>query len=264
MKAISLEGRVALITGAARGIGACIARDFVRRGAQVVIADVLHDLGQSLANELGERARFAALDVRDEAAWIRVFDECEKTFGKPCILVNNAGIEVTSFMPHGELESIRRMFDVNVLGTFLGLKHGMRVMSKADGGKGGAIVNLASMAARTASPGFGPYGATKAAVERMTMVAAVEAGALGIGVRVNCLYPGIIESDMQTQLQQDLVRLGAFPDQTAITAAIVARTPLHRIGTPEDVACATAYLCSDMASFVNGVGLPVDGGLAIA
>lgn len=103
----------------------------------------------------------------------------------------------------------------------------------------------------------------KSAVERLTRVAAVEAGALQSGIRVNCLYPGIIATDMQEKLQTDLVAMGAFPDKGAISEHVVAKTPLRRVGTPEDVAQAAAYLCSDYAGFITGVGLPVDGGMAL-
>ena len=115
-----------------------------------------------------------------------------------------------------------------------------------------------------AEPCFGPYGATKSAVDRLTRVGAVEAGKLGWNIRVNCLYPGIIETAMQTKLQQDLVDLGFYPDAESIGAAVIDRTPLGRVGTVQDVARTALWLCSDDASFITGAGIPVDGGMSQA
>jgi len=263
MQTVSLDGRVGIVTGGARGIGAEIARHFAACGAKVLVTDILEELGGSLCAEIGDSARFQRHDVREEAEWDAAFTACTEAFGTPDILINNAGIEVTTFIAHGEVEDVRRLFDVNVVGTFIGMKKAFAAMSKAEGGKGGSILNLSSMSALIASPGFGPYGATKSAVERMTKVAAVEAGALGTGIRVNCLYPGIIATAMQDKLQADLVAMGVMPDNAAVEEFIIGKTPLGRFGTPEDVAKAAAYLCSDYADFITGIGLPVDGGMAL-
>lgn len=255
-RTVSLDGKIAIITGGARGIGATIARHFQGLGAKVFVTDVLVEQGEALCSELGEAAAFLRHDVRNEAEWDAAFAACTDVFGTPNILINNAGIEVTTPIAFADIEEIRRLFDVNVIGTLIGMKKAFALM-----GRGSAVLNLSSLAALVASPAFGPYGATKSAVERLTKVGAVEAGAQGI--RVNCLYPGIIATDMQTKLQNDLVQIGAFSDLTAVEAFLVSKTPLGRIGTPEEVAQAAAYLCSDYADFLTGVGLSVDGGTAL-
>ncbi|WP_432696114.1 SDR family NAD(P)-dependent oxidoreductase [Marinobacterium sp. YM272] len=260
---INLDGKVAVITGAARGIGAELARDFVQRGAKVLLTDIAEEAGKATAAALGDNAAFAQQDVSDEAGWPGVFDQCEAHFGKADILINNAGIEVTSFITECKLDEFRKLLDVNVGGVFLGIKHGMQRMSAANGGKGGAILNLSSMSHVIAGACFGPYGATKSAVDKLTKVAAVEAGLLDAKIRVNCLYPGIIDTGMQDKLGQDLLNLGLFPDAQALQEYIIGRTPLKRTGTPEDVAKAAAYLCSDEAEFITGVGMSVDGGMAL-
>lgn len=260
---INLDGKVAIITGAASGIGAEIARDFERRGAKVFLTDIAGEAGEATAKDIGNNAAFIRHDVSDEAGWSDVFEQCEATFGKADILINNAGIEVTAFITECELEDFRKLMDVNVGGVFLGLKHGMKHMSVANGGKGGAILNLSSMAHVLATAAFGPYGATKSAVDKLTKVAAVESGALGAEVRVNCLYPGIIDTGMQDKLGQDLLNMGGFPDAQALQEYVIGRTPLKRTGTPGDVAKAAAYLCSDEAAFITGVGMSVDGGMAL-
>ncbi len=259
----NLAGKIAIITGAANGIGAEMARDFERRGAKVFLTDVAAEAGEATAAEIGANAAFMCHDVVDEAGWPAVFDQCEASFGKADILVNNAGIEVTSFISECNLADFRRLMDVNVTGVFLGIKHGMQRMSVANGGKGGAILNLSSMSHVISLAGFGPYGATKSAVDKLTKVAAVESGALGAEVRVNCLYPGIIATGMQDKLGQDLLEMGLFPDAQALQDYVIDRTPLKRTGTPADVAQAAAYLCSDEAAFITGVGLNVDGGMAL-
>jgi 3alpha(or 20beta)-hydroxysteroid dehydrogenase len=263
MRNISLNGKVALVTGAARGIGAAIVEDFIARGAKVLATDVLTGLGEQSVAGFGDNAAFCPLDVTRPEQWDEAFEFAASRFGPVTILVNNAGIETTGFIAQYDEEAFRKLFDVNVYGTFLGLKKGLQHMSQADGGAGGAIVNLSSMAHLIQQPCFGPYGATKSAVDKLTKVAAVEAGALGAGVRVNCVYPGIIDTDMQTQLGEDLLGMGLFESAEVLEQYVLQRTPLRRRGTTEDVALAVAYLCSDYADFITGAGLPVDGGMAI-
>jgi NAD(P)-dependent dehydrogenase (short-subunit alcohol dehydrogenase family) len=264
---IKLKGKIAMVTGGARGIGGDIARAFAKAGAAVMITDVLTVEGRSTAESIrkaGGVASFLEQNVTDEAAWESVVRATIKEFGGFDTLINNAGIEETGPLAEFEVEAFKRLFDVNVTGVFLGMKHAMRAMRPGGAaGKGGSILNLSSLAALRAEPCFGAYGATKSAVERLTKVGAVEAGKLGWGVRVNCLYPGIIETAMQDKLQNDLVNLGFFPSIEAVQQNVISRTPLGRVGTVADVTEAALYLSSDAASFVTGVGLSVDGGLAL-
>ena len=264
---IRLDGKVALVTGGARGIGADIARAFAEAGASVMITDILAVEGGATAGQIreaGGRASFLLHDVRDEQAWQAAIDATVEEFGGLTTLVNNAGIEETGPIAEFDVDAFRRLFDINVTGLFLGIKHGMRAMRPGGAaGRGGTILNLSSLAALRAEPCFGPYGATKSAVDRLTRVGAVEAGKLGWNIRVNCLYPGIIETAMQDKLQNDLVQLGFFPSVEAVQENLIARTPLGRVGQVSDVTQAALYLSSDAASFITGVGLSVDGGLAI-
>jgi NAD(P)-dependent dehydrogenase (short-subunit alcohol dehydrogenase family) len=154
------------------------------------------------------------------------------------------------------------MCEVNIVGTGLGMKHAFRAMRPGGtAGRGGAIVSVSSVAATIAFPGIAGYSGTKSAVDRMTRVAATEAGKLGYGVRVNCIYPGLVPTVMGMQLAADVVAAGLFPSPEAAVGAVVEQTPLGRLGEVSDMADAVVFLCSDAARFITGVGLPVDGGM---
>ena len=194
MSVYDLTGRKALVTGGARGLGAGMAAALAQAGAAVVIGDIREDLGQATADELkksGATAAFLPLDVTDDASWERAIADTIGELGGLDILVNNAGVEITSLVVDLDPDDIRRMLEVNVLGTSLGIKHAFRAMRPGGpAGRGGAVVNIASVAATIAFPGIAVYSATKSAVDRLTRVAAMESGKLGYGVRVNCIYPG--------------------------------------------------------------------------
>jgi 3alpha(or 20beta)-hydroxysteroid dehydrogenase len=260
-----LTGRKALVTGGARGIGAAIAAALAEAGAAVVIGDVLQDLGQGTAAAIaktGAKTGFLPLDVTDDAQWVRAVGAVIERIGGFDILVNNAGIEITSLVIDIDPANVRRMCDVNILGTALGMKHAFRAMKPGGAaGSGGAIVNIASVAATIAFPSIAIYSGTKSAVDRMTRIGAVEAGKLGYGVRVNCIYPGLIPTDMGIKLAQDVVAVGLWPTMEAAIGEVVGLTPQGRLGEVGDVADAAVFLCSDAARFVTGVGLPVDGGM---
>ena len=180
------------------------------------------------------------------------------------MLVNNAGIEITSMITEVHAADVRKMLDVNILGTTLGIKHGLRAMRPGGAaGQGGAIINVASVAATIAFPGIAVYSATKSAVDRLTRVAAMESGKLGYGVRVNCIYPGLVPTAMGAGLANDVAELGLFPSPEAAVGAVVELTPSGRLGTVEDMADVVVFLASDAARFVTGAGLPVDGGMGM-
>lgn len=264
---VTLGGRTALVTGGARGLGAGMAQALAAAGAAVMIGDILEDTGRSTAAAIaatGARAAFVPLDVTDEASWLDAVACTHSTFGGFDILVNNAGVEETALVTDLDVEALRRMLDVNIVGTALGLKHALRAMRPGGlAGQGGAVVNIASVAATIAFPAIAGYSATKSAVDRLTRVAAMESGRLGHGVRVNCVYPGLVPTDMGLKLAADVVGAGLFPDIEAAVAAIVAQTPLGRLGTVEDMADAVVFLCSDASRFITGAGLPVDGGMGM-
>src|SRR6516164_8078536 len=230
----SLAGRKALVTGGARGIGAAIAEALTKAGASVMIGDILTDVGKDTAGRLakaGATTGFVELNVTDEPKWERAVAATVATFGGFDILINNAGIEITSLVIDLKAEDLRRMCDINIVGTGLGMKHAFRAMRPGgSAGAGGAIVNIASVAATIAFPAIAGYSATKSAVDRMTRVAAMEAGKLGYGVRVNCLYPGIAPTDMGMKLAGDIVKVGLAPDANAAVASVVEQKPLGRLG----------------------------------
>src|SRR6201997_870939 len=263
----SLAGRRALVTGGARGIGAAIAEALANAGSAVMIGDILADLGKETAGRLakaGAKTGFVELNVTDDAQWERAVAATIATLGGYDILINNAGIEITSLVVDLKAEDLRRMCDINIVGTALGMKHAFRAMRPGgSAGAGGAIVNIASVAATIAFPAIAGYSGTKSAVDRMTRVAAMEAGKLGFGVRVNCTYPGLIPTDMGMQLASDIVKVGLAPDVNAAVGSVVEQTPLGRLAEVSDIGDAAVFLCSNDARFITGVGLPVDGGMGM-
>lgn len=262
-----LKGRTALVTGGARGLGAGMAEALALAGAKVMIGDLLEEAGRETARAItaaGGEAAFVPLDVTDEAQWLVAIDTTLARFGGFDILVNNAGVEVTALVTEIEADDLRRMLDVNIVGTALGMKHAFRTMRPGGlAGQGGAVVNVSSVAATIAFPAIAGYSATKSAVDRLTRVGAMEAGKLGYGVRVNCVYPGLVPTDMGMQLASDVVKAGLFESPDAAVLAIVGQTPLGRLGTVSDMADAVVFLCLDASRFITGAGLPVDGGMGM-
>jgi NAD(P)-dependent dehydrogenase (short-subunit alcohol dehydrogenase family) len=234
-------------------------------GASVMIGDILAEAGAATAKAIagkGGKAGFVTLDVTDEGSWEKAVAQTIAEFGGYDILINNAGVEITSLVVDLKPADLRRMCEVNVLGVGLGMKHAFRAMRPGGpAGKGGAIVGISSVAATIAFPGIAGYSATKSAVDRMTRVAATEAGKLGYGVRVNCIYPGLVPTDMGMQLAADVVAAGLFPSAEAAVGSVIEQTPLGRLGEVSDMADAVVFLCSDAARFITGAGLAVDGGM---
>ncbi|MES2993780.1 MAG: SDR family oxidoreductase [Pseudomonadota bacterium] len=272
MTKFDLTGRKALVTGGARGLGEGMAQALAAAGASVMIGDVLTSLGRDTAGRIGAatgaKTGFVQLDVTQEADWEAAVQATITTLGGFDILVNNAGIEVTALVVDIEPESLRRMLDVNIVGTALGLKHAFRAMQPGgpagvNGKSGGAVVNISSVAATIAFPAIAGYSATKSAVDRLTRVAAMEAGKLGYGVRVNCIYPGLVPTEMGMKLAADVVAAGLFASPEAAVGAIIEQTPSGRLGEVADMADAVVFLCSDAARFITGAGLPVDGGMGM-
>ncbi|MFD7032255.1 SDR family NAD(P)-dependent oxidoreductase [Streptomyces sp. NPDC059917] len=269
METFDLTGKRVLVTGGARGLGAGMARAMAAAGASVMLGDVLEDAVERTAADIAARtgAHVVAtvMDVTSDGDWAAAVAHAVDAFGGLDVLVNNAGIEVTQLLVDTDPDEIRAMLDVNVIGTMLGIKHGLRAMriEGPGGGTGGAIVNVASVAATIAFPGIAGYSATKSAVDRLTRVAAAESGRLGYGVRVNCAYPGLVATDMGTKLAVETSRLGLFDGPEAAVEAVVALTPSGRLGEVADIADAVVFLASDASRFVNGAGLSVDGGMGM-
>jgi NAD(P)-dependent dehydrogenase (short-subunit alcohol dehydrogenase family) len=267
MGVYDLAGRKALVTGGAQGLGAGMAEAIARAGASVVIADIQEELGRATADAIkqtGATAGFVRLDVTDDASWETAISETVAELGGLDIVVNNAGVEISGLAIDFDPAQLRTMLDVNVLGTALGIKHAFRAMRPGGAaGSGGAVVNIASVAATIAFPGIAGYSATKSAVDRLTRVAAMESGKLGYGVRVNCVYPGLVPTQMGNQLAQDVVELGLFPSVEEAVGTVIALTPGGRLGEVSDMADAVVFLASDAARFITGAGLPVDGGMGM-
>jgi NAD(P)-dependent dehydrogenase (short-subunit alcohol dehydrogenase family) len=267
MSVYELTGRKALVTGGARGLGAGMAEALARAGAAVVIGDIREDLGQATVDAIkksGGDAAFLPLDVTDDGSWERCIESTIAELGGLDILVNNAGVEITQLVADLEPDAITKMLQVNILGTSLGIKHAFRAMRPGGpAGHGGAVVNISSVAANIAFPGIAIYSATKSAVDRLSRVAAMESGKLGYGVRVNCIYPGLVPTEMGSQLAQDVVTLGLFPSVPEAIGAVVGLTPQGRLGEVADMADAVVFLASDAARFITGAGLPVDGGMGM-
>jgi 3alpha(or 20beta)-hydroxysteroid dehydrogenase len=263
MTGTDLTGRVALVTGGAQGLGEGMARALAAAGARVMIADV-NEAGAETAASLGDGHGFVRLDVTDEAGWEAAVQASVDQLGGLDVLVNNAGVEITSLLTEVKVDDIRTMLDVNVLGTTLGLKHGLRAM-RPDGaaGKGGSIINISSVAATIAFPAIAVYSGTKSAVDRLTRVAAMESGKLGYGVRVNCIYPGLVPTAMGAGLANDMASLGLYGSPEEAVGAVIELTPSGRLGEVDDMADAVVFLASDASRFINGAGIPVDGGMGM-
>ena len=236
-----LDGKVAIISGAARGQGEAEARLFVAEGAQVLVADVLDDDGERVAKELGDAAGFVHLDVTDEDQWRDAVAAAEKRFGSVSVLVNNAGILHFQSILKTEARDFLRVLEVNALGTLLGMKHTAPAIARAGGG---AIVNVSSVAGLQGQPYLSTYVSSKWAVRGMTKSAALELGTHGI--RVNSVHPGGIDTPMIAGTDHE--------------APYYRRLPLGRIGKPEEVARVVLFLASDDSSYMTGAELAIDGG----
>jgi 3alpha(or 20beta)-hydroxysteroid dehydrogenase len=242
-----LQGRVAVVAGGSRNIGAAIARLFAAEGATVVIADLREDEGRALAEEIGELAAFSGLDVTDEESWGRLVAWTETSFGPASVLVNNAAIIPFAHLAEMDTAAFDRCLAVNVRGTFLGMRALAGPMTRAGGG---SIINLSSVQGLVGLEGTVAYTASKFAVRGMTKVAALELGHHGI--RVNSIHPGKID----VVKERDVQTVGVNPD----AAAAPIRVPLGRSGLPVDVARLALFLASDESSYATGAEFVLDGG----
>jgi 3alpha(or 20beta)-hydroxysteroid dehydrogenase len=240
-----LDGKVALVTGAARGQGAAISRAFAAQGADVVLSDVVDDEGKLVADDIGEKARYVHHDVTDESSWAEAVRTATETFGKLNVLVNNAGILLWSPMHRVTLDDYMKVIRVNQVGCFLGMQAVIRPMRDAGGG---SIINQSSTSGLEGMAGVISYSASKFAVRGMTKTAAIELGRFGI--RVNAVCPGGINTQMGNPFSQEGEDLEKNYKQN----------PIPRIGQPEEVAGLMVFLASDESSFCTGADFVVDGG----
>jgi 3alpha(or 20beta)-hydroxysteroid dehydrogenase len=253
-----LAGKVALITGASRGMGAADARLFVEHGAKVTIADVLDAEGERLAEELGPAAHFVHLDVTDEDAWAACVDDTVRTFGALDILVNNAGIVSIAPIVEMTTQEYLRVVGVNQLGVFLGMRAAIPAMTKA--GRA-SIVNISSIEGIAGSPGMVAYTASKFAVRGMTKVAAIELAPLGI--RANSIHPGGVDTPLADTIHPGGLDapLLAQGGGAALIAMVEQYIPMRRVAAPEEIAALALFLASDESSYCTGTEFVADGGL---
>ena len=243
-----LEGKVALISGGARGQGACEGRLFAQEGAKVVLTDILDEEGEAVAADIREQggdAIYLHLDVTQEQQWQDVIQTTVDRYGKLDVLVNNAGIFPMVRVEDTSVELWEQVMAINVTGVFLGTKHAIPAM-RAPGG--GSIINISSVAGLVGGSRAAAYSASKGAVRILTKGTAVQYASDGI--RANSVHPGIIVTQMTEELLSD-------EDQRAQR---LTSTPIGRFGTAEDVAYGVLFLASDESSYVTGSELVIDGG----
>lgn len=266
LQAFSLAGKVALVTGAAGGIGRECARVLAAGGARVMMSDLDHAAcaaaAAALRAEVGA-AQACAQDVTVEADWQASIEATLAAFGGLDVLVNNAGIYQGGTLESNTLEDVRRVHRVNVDSIFLGMKYAAQAMKPGGAaGRGGSIVNLSSVAGLIGVPGHTAYGSTKGAVRLYSRHAAVEFGALGYGIRVNSVHPGLIETAMGDKVFEDFVGIGLAPTPDEARTVVLGMTASGRLGTPRDVANMVLFLASDASSYVTGAEFVVDGGMS--
>ncbi len=243
-----LDGKVALVTGAARGMGAAHARRLAAEGAKVLVTDVADDDGMAVAKELGASGHYAHLDVRDEGQWQSAVDAALQAFGRLDILVNNSGVQRAASIADTTPEAFRFILDINLYGTFLGLRAAAPVIAASGGG---AIVNIASIAGLVGTAGGSAYTASKHAVIGLTKVAAMELAASGI--RVNAICPGPVLTPLMDGLNAEV----GFD----ASALIASKLPMQRCALPEEISNMVIFLASEESSYCTGAAFVADGGL---
>lgn len=241
-----LQGKVAIVTGGARGMGGATSKLFAQEGAKVVIADLLEDEGRKLAQELGASALYVRHDVSDEASWNNVIEQTLQAFGEPDVLVNNAGVLLFRTLQETSKADFERVININLIGSFLGAKLvGARMIARGRG----SIVNISSTDGMKGANGLGAYCSSKWGIRGLTRVAAMEYGHKG--VRVNSVHPGGIDTAMGNPYAE-------AKDEVNKRYGWV---PLQRVGEPVEVAQASLFLASDESSYLCGAEIAVDGGM---
>lgn len=253
-----LNGKIALVTGASRGIGAAIAEAFVGEGARVWLTDMRDVEGSERATKLGPHAAYRHLDVRDEADWTNVVDELLGVHGRLDVVVNNAGITGFEDVPvshdpeHASLDDWRSVHRTNLDGVFLGCKHAIRAMRPRTEG---SIINISSRSGQVGIPAAAAYASSKAAVRNHTKTVALYCAEQGLRIRCNAILPAAVLTPMWEPM------LGEGPERAQNMADIVADTPLRRFAEPREVAALAVLLASDEATYMTGSELTIDGGL---
>ncbi|QJB70157.1 glucose 1-dehydrogenase [Parasphingorhabdus halotolerans] len=245
-----LEGKTAIITGGASGIGAAMVKRFIEEGAQVLSTDIQQELGEKVAAEAG--ALFLKQDVSDETGWKKVMARAKSQFGRLDVLINNAGIVIGKNIEDVDLTSWQHLLGINLTGVMLGCQNAIKIMKENPGGSSGSIINIASTSAFTALPSDVTYTTSKSGVRLLTRSVAVHCAHAGYNIRCNNIVPGATQTaiiDAAAEIVPNMVEMAA------------AMSPMNRIGQGSEMAGAAVYLASDDAGFVTGIDLLVDGGM---
>jgi 3(or 17)beta-hydroxysteroid dehydrogenase len=250
-----VDGKIALVTGGASGIGLAAADLLSDEGAKVVLTDRDDSLSSSVAAALGRHASVRALDVTDESQWIEVTDAIAAEFGRLDVLINSAGIALLKDIEATTLDEWRGLMAVNLDGTFLGCKHAVRVMKDRGGG---SIINMSSVAGLIGNGNLAAYSASKGAVRLLTKSVALHCARKGYNIRCNSVHPSFVE----TPMLRSMIALARDPEKMEINCTNAA--PLGRLAQPIEVARTILFLASDESSFTTGAELVVDGGLTAA
>ena len=253
-----LDGKIALITGSAQGIGEATALLFAKEGAIVIVSDVDDIKGKEVSTQCGPKSLYLHLDVREEKQWQEVMHQIVKRFGGLDILVNNAGITgfQEGFGPqdpeHASLSSWRDVHAVNLEGVFLGCKYAIATCKQSTNA---SIINISSRSGLVGIPGAAAYASSKAAIRNHTKTVALYCCQQGYKIRCNSIHPAAILTPMWEPM------LGTGPSREKMMAAITKDIPMHRMGMPDDVAAATLFLASEESKYITGIELTIDGGL---
>lgn len=263
-----LEGKTALVTGGALGIGRACALAMAREGAKLVVTDILEAEGAAVANEIeesGGEAIFVSHNVTDEDAWVKALEEARSRFGGLNILVNNAGIAISGPLTEMSFEDWRRQMDINVDGVFLGTKHAIPLMAASGGG---SIIMMSSLAGLKGAPGLAGYNATKGAVRLLTKGVALECARGGTGIRVNSVHPGLIETAIWDSIgetepgEESMLPRKEGSNRVDLDQMAELAVPLGFVGRPEDIANGVVFLASEESRYMTGAELVIDGGMS--
>lgn len=249
-----LEGKRAVISGGASGIGAATARRFVAEGADVILGDIDEDRLAALANELGSAASWTRLDVREPGDWEAIFARAASQGGATTV-VNSAGVSIPGTIEEIDLEAFRHTIAINLDGVFLGSKYGVAALK---GGAGGSIINVASTLGVRSGAIFPAYSASKGGVRLLTQSVALHCAEQGYDIRANCILPGAIHTEMVERYVAAGEAAGASRED--VISGFASVHPLKRLGRPDEPANAIVFLASDEASYTTGGEIPVDGG----
>ena len=263
----ALKGRVALVTGAGRGIGAATAKVLASAGAAVVVSDI--DIASAEAvrdeiNEAGGIGRAVPLDIAEDASWQAALADVAGEFGKLNVLVNNAGIVIVKPIEEASRAEVEQLTGINILGTYFGIQHSLPLLKQGakQDDNSSSIINFSSAMGIKGYPFGASYSMSKGAIRLLSKSAALEFAQLGYPIRVNSIHPGLVETPMVEQEAEKMASYGAFGENTQekVIEALKAYNPLGRFAEPSEIAKGVLFLASDDSSFMNGSELVVDGG----